>query len=353
MYLQLLAVWGDPHVITFDGLTYDCNAAGLFTIMKNFLYNIQGLFVNVNTSDMDALHGMDAAKHPRATYATDIVIDNVENPDIPVLQFSFPEHIADELVAEEGCYAYYTLDRYLQGYPAKTVSTISECRQYCLDTEGCYNFQFTYGSGHCRVAPHEALIQQMSGGDFQARTIAGPVDKCGKDYTERGGDVHEFANWYGNDIKYGDTGVCPLLFYVDGELVDISTLSTSDNGVGDYLYGDSNSDVWVQLYLRNKIRIVTKTLEGNLSEITLEVGGQGPGGLFGCHFNIFVCLPSLEQGDFTSSTVGLLGSPDLDPENDWMAKDGTLIPVPTGGTTLIREIDALRGEEAFNYCIEK
>ena len=45
-----------------------------------------------------------------------------------------------------------------------------------------------------------------------------------------------------------------------------------------------------KLELEQAQTIVTKTLEGNRSEITLEVGGQGPGALFGCHFNIFVCL---------------------------------------------------------------
>ena len=60
--------------------------------MKNFLYNIQGHFINVNSDDLFHVDVM-SSKHPRATIATDLVIENVENPDVPIFLFSFPEHI--------------------------------------------------------------------------------------------------------------------------------------------------------------------------------------------------------------------------------------------------------------------
>ncbi len=325
--------------------------------MKNFLYNIQGHFINLNSDDLKFVD-IERSKHPRASVATDLVIENVENPDIPVLQFSFPEHFEEvdgsyEPPAEHGCFAMYTLDKYLEGYAAKTVGGIRECRQYCLKTEGCYNFQYTYGSGNCRLAPHDAT-PAFIWGDVDARTVSGPVDKCGKDYAGRG-DVHEFANWYGNGPQWKEKGVCPLLFYIDGELQDISGLSTPDDNFGDFLYGNEDSDVYVRFHSRNKIKIMTKTKKGSISEILLEVGGEGPGELFGCHFNFFVCLPNSEKDDFASS-VGLLGSPDLDPANDWIAHNGTVLPLPPPPASLRRsrgKVEGLRGEDAFHYCLDK
>ena len=324
--------------------------------MKNFLYNIQGHFINVNSDDLFHVD-VASSKHPRASIATDLVIENVENPDVPIFQFSFPEHIEQgedgsyEPPGEHGCNAMYSLSKYLEGYSATTVASIRECRQRCLDTEGCYNFQFTYGSGSCRLAPHDATPAYIWG-NVEARTVSGPVDKCGKDYAGRG-DVHEFANWYGNGQQYRDKGVCPLLFYVNGELQDISDLTTPDDNFGDFLYGDEDSDVFVRFQQRNKIKISTKTNKGSISEILLEVGGEGPGELFGCHFNFFVCLPRDEKADFASS-VGLLGSPDMDPTNDWIANNGTVLSLPPPMTRRVRgAVDALRGEAAFNYCLEK
>jgi len=48
----LCGVWGDPHIITCDGLTYDCQGTGLFTMMKNHLWNIQGHFLPVGAVEM-------------------------------------------------------------------------------------------------------------------------------------------------------------------------------------------------------------------------------------------------------------------------------------------------------------
>jgi len=42
-------IWGDPHIITCDDLHYDCQAVGLFTVMKNHMFNIQGNFVFIDT----------------------------------------------------------------------------------------------------------------------------------------------------------------------------------------------------------------------------------------------------------------------------------------------------------------
>jgi len=138
-----------------------------------------------------------------------------------------------------------------------------------------------------------------------------------------------------------------LFCFTKIELIDISRLDTPMKGDGGFLYGDADSDLYVQFHDFNKIRIVTKTDEGNLSVIMLEVAGKGLGERFGCHWNIFVCLPKDEKNDFLNS-VGLLGSPNGIRSDDWMNKDGTVLPIPTSN----RKGNGKKGPEAFKYCTE-
>jgi hypothetical protein len=88
---SISGIWGDLHILSCDGLRYDCNAIRLFTLMKNFLCVIQGRFVHVGSLEIKAVLGWE--KNPTATYTNDIVIQNVENTDVPfpVMQFSFRE----------------------------------------------------------------------------------------------------------------------------------------------------------------------------------------------------------------------------------------------------------------------
>ena len=44
-------MWGDPHIVTCDGLTFDCQGIGIFTLMKNDMFNIQANFVGVGTQE--------------------------------------------------------------------------------------------------------------------------------------------------------------------------------------------------------------------------------------------------------------------------------------------------------------
>jgi len=77
-------VWGDPHIITCDDLHYDCQALGIFTLMKNHMFNIQGNFIF-----MDAPWGA-------ASVTNDLAIDFIKGQDdgvsngVPTFQFSFP-----------------------------------------------------------------------------------------------------------------------------------------------------------------------------------------------------------------------------------------------------------------------
>jgi len=74
-------LWGDPHIITCDDLHYDCQAVGLFTVMKNHMFNIQGNFVFIDTP------------WGGASITNDLSIDYVkEAPNgVPTMQFSFPD----------------------------------------------------------------------------------------------------------------------------------------------------------------------------------------------------------------------------------------------------------------------
>jgi hypothetical protein len=59
-------MWGDPHIITCDGLAYDCQGEGIFTMMKNHLYNVQGHFISIGANEMKKVIGWD--KYPVASY---------------------------------------------------------------------------------------------------------------------------------------------------------------------------------------------------------------------------------------------------------------------------------------------
>ncbi len=339
-------MWGDPHVLTCDGLGFDCNAVGIFTIMKNFLYHIQGRFISVNSVEMGKI--LKWKNFPRATYATEIVVDNVQSDDIPVMQFTFPEFMSESglPLEEQGCLINFVYSPTLVGHTAAPVDDLQKCREHCEETDGCVHFHFSTGSKHCHLAGPDALPQHKP--LEWSRTVGGHVLDCGHPakYEGRGEDDDEKAYLIGNDIKYGKTGVCPLLYYEDGELQDIS--SKTD---GDFLYGDADSDTFVQLHDRNKIKIVTKTEADSISEIMLEAAGKGPGELFGCHWNLFVCLPQAEETAFkTSQSLGLMGSPNGNKMDDWTDIDGNILDLPTALNT---KGIGTRGQEAYEYCVQK
>ena len=338
-------MWGDPHVITCDGIGYDCNAQGIFTVMKNFLYHIQGHFTPVGAVGMAA--ALSWGKYPKVTIATEFVIDNVQNDDIPVMQFSFPEFFSENglPLEEQGCMVNFIYAPTLEAHTAPPVDDLQECRKLCEGTEGCVHFHFGTGSKHCHMSGADALLQEKPNG--WSRTVAGHVQDCGHPakYEGRGVDDDKNAYLIGNDIKYEEEHICPLLYYEDGELQDISLKAD-----GDFLYGDANSDTFVQLYDRNKIKIVTKTAADSISEIMLEAAGKGPGELFGCHWNIFVCLPRAEKTAFkTSQSLGLMGTPDGKKWNDWMDVTGETIDLPNVYGNGVGK----QGQEAYDYCSGK
>jgi len=229
-------IWGDPHIITCDDLHYDCQAVGLFTVMKNHMFNIQGNFVFIDTP------------WGGASITNDISIDYVKAAPngVPTMQFSFP------------------------------------------------NFE--------KIDPDAPVY------DARSKVI----------------------------------GPCPVMFYLDGEIVDISQVASSG-----YLYGDANSDHSVKLTDWNQIDISHKVGvdvngEGIFSSSIIWIEGGGPFSEWSCIISYFICLPSEEKEEFEQSSVGLMGTPTGTTQDDWMGVDGQTLMIP----------DTNRIEASFNYCIE-
>ena len=146
------------------------------------------------------------------------------------------------------------------------------------------------------------------------------------------------GNKHGEHARRGSG--CPFLYYEDCMLQDISNLEDDR-----YLYGGPGSKHYARLDGYNKIKVVHTTNAGSLSEIMLEVGGNGPGELFLCHWNLFLCLPESEQASFEKMGLGLFGSPDGNSQNDWTNTDGTVLDLP--------HTKGLKNKEAYDYCTNK
>lgn len=330
-------MWGDPHVITCDGYAYDCNRFGTFTAMDNHLWNIQTNFVPVLSADLNRV--IDSGKAARATYTNDIGVKMPEKADVaPLFQFSFQEHISSE--SEHNCVEGNEWRPKLDGDGVDGVYAVSieDCNLRCHEVDGCSKFEYNKSSNQCHFAGENATLVQLE--VFDDEIIAGHVDRCGTGYEGRG-ENDSYAMLYGNGIRYMQEKICSILYYEDGVKVDISGKSTTANGNGDFLYGNETSDVSVQLHDRNKIRIKQRTLQtGTISEMMLETAGEGPGQKFGCHWNMWVCLPEAEKAEFANS-LGLLGSADSNKTNDWTTRDGTEVVQQDP-----------RNEGGFNYCKE-
>jgi choice-of-anchor A domain-containing protein len=229
-------VWGDPHIITCDDLHYDCQAVGLFTIMKNHMFNVQGNFVFIDTP------------WGGASITNDLAIDYLKNPPngVPTMQFSFP------------------------------------------------NFE--------KIDPNNQV------------------------YDERSREI----------------GPCPVYFYIDQQMVDISAVP--DDG---YLYGDANSDHNVKLTGWNQIDINHKVgVDANgddvFSSSIIWIEGGGPFSEWSCIISYFLCLPGEDEELFRQTSVGLLGTPTGTTKDDWMAPDGQTLMIP----------DTDRVKASFDYCLE-
>lgn len=220
---NVCTMWGDPHVVSCDGKKWDCQAAGLFVIMRNFMYEIQGHFTQMKTPFGTSASITDA-----------VVIDFKPVSTIPKIQFMYPKF----------------------------------------------------------VTPGETY-----------------------------------------DPKRMWLGSCPVLFYVDDVLINVSNVTASGHVLLDrpglrVVHGGSNK-VLLTFSLPNST---------NTSVIEVRSGGDGPFNKWGCIFDVLVCLPSQHEKEFIANSGGLLGTPDGNIKNEWIARNGTIIPYGDS-------------KKAFDFCV--
>jgi len=336
-------MWGDPHIVTCDGVAYDCQGVGIFTLMDNHMFNIQANFVDIAAREHVLVEGWGLTHG--ASITNDIMIEFKENPDVPVLQLGFGElanyKITEQggysIPSEEGCETWTTFDPVdMGGDGSRTCeNSLEACRARCDANPDCTQFSFWADCG-CHLNDDNAVPEPSNRG--WSRALAGTTGStCGspkeQDLTLAGTD--------GEDVKHATIGNnCPLLMYLDGELIDLSGIN-SPNAL---LWGTRNDDFYVELKGNNDVHVVHKLVDGNYAEMKLRRTGDGPGEMWSCHWDFDMCLPQVQQDQFMETTVGLLGTPNGNTQDDWMTPEGeTLELLHTGHN---------RHENTINYCVD-
>lgn len=324
-------IWGDPHIITCDGLGYDCQGLGLFTMMKNHMYNIQANFVNVGQEEHDLIKSWGVTEG--ASLANDIIIDFLGN-DAPVLQFGFGDLNKHDgtFPSEEGCTPWnYYHPINMPGTGRTVEKTIPDCRKRCEDTNGCTKFSW-WQDGGCYLNNDDATLKPAP--SRWSRMITGSLDsECGKPHELPKLAVKEERLFHGQIGRR-----CPLLMHVDGVLQDISDFYTKRDGT--ILEGDGYS---VKKVWGHRIHIEYTLSSGDVAEIQLPVMGDGPGELWSCHWDLLVCLPGSEKDTFQAGGLGLLGTPNGNTQDDWMTPTGETLPLKLGSN---------RFKDSIDYCYD-
>lgn len=324
--------WGDPHIITCDGLFYDCQGMGIFTLMENHVFNIQATFIDVGAEERAETASW---LTQGASIANDFMIQYLPDETAPILQFSFGD-IEDHdgsWPAEDGC----DIKSYYHEYFDYSIEpSVQDCRARCEETDYCDKFSYWY-DGFCFF--HEWWATRMETYDGWTRTVSGDLDgTCGILTPDDLELMDEEQNAKATRIGRG----CPLLLFADGDMLDISdTFYEGD------LYGEEGDDIHVELIWGHWIHVTYKLEGGDYAVIQLSQGGNGLGQMWSCHFDFWVCLPESEKEAFESTTVGLLGSPDYNTQNDWMTPDGEVLELNNVGDTQ-EEYD----ENMIDYCYE-
>jgi len=343
-------LWGDPHMQTCDGLDYDCQGIGIFTLMENQDLNIQANFVDVGAHEHNLVRGWGLT---HGASITNDVMFHFKNTTLPVVQLGFGDLESFEgaepiPTSEQDCTPWTTMHPVDFGCngdcndPTKdgrrTVETLQSCRARCEANERCTQFSW-WADGGCHLNDDNARRHASNRG-WPKALVGGNADTCGLPQP-----VPEIVGSNGEQEKHGTMRHnCPLLFYLDGELQDLSDVAPGRNAAYHPLYGQFGDDLYIELSHHNEVYIYKKMDDGDYLTMELKQVGHGPGELWSCHWDYKVCLPQANQNDYMTTTKGLLGSPDGNGNNDWMTPSGEELPIQKWGHN--------RHENMINYCVE-
>jgi hypothetical protein len=334
--------WGDPHIVTCDGLAYDCQGIGIFTLMDNHMFNVQGNFVDIGSREHVAVRGWGLTHG--ASITNDVMIEYKPNPDVPVIQLGFGdlENYQEEIPSEDGCEVWTTFNPVDMGgeFDGKRTceSSLEACRARCEANVHCTQFSYWADCG-CHLNNDDATHAPSNRG--WPKALAGITgSSCGvpkeQDLTLAGSDGEQ-------DKHTLIRNNCPLLMYIGGELVDLSGVPNVPNGVTP-LWGTPADDYYVELVNDNDVKVVHKIDDSNYSEMLLHRTGDGPGEMWSCHWDFKMCLPAVQQQQFEDTSVGLFGTPNGNTQDDWMNQAGDTLELQHTGHN--------RHENTINYCVD-
>jgi len=316
-------IWGDPHIDSCDGKSYDCQGIGLFTLMKNFAFNVQANFVEVGWKEYAQIDRKGWDLPEGASITNDIMIDFKLNETMPSLQFGFGDVSAHDgtFPAEEGCEVnWYYKPPNMKDHKQTKEANVEQCRKRCDSITGCTGISY-WEDSKCNVVGSNSNLLEVTNKKW-SRVVSGNMEsRCGLHAQEMELDDIE------ERMKHGYVGKqCPLLMWEDGVMKDVSDVI----GTG-FLYGQAGDKNTVEMKKEKGQTLleITYTMPDGESKAVIHVKseGKGPGELWSCHWDVNVCLPVQYSTQFADTTVGLFGTPDGNPNNEWMKPNGIEIPM--------------------------
>ena len=120
---------------------------------------------------------------------------------------------------------------------------------------------------------------------------------------------------------------CAAHIFLDGEL---------KNAQRNHSYSSTEQTYAMRFTSSGAVEIQFFNNKQNSTAIQISVSGA-PNGTFGCYMSVRTCLP-LNEPELRNKTVGLLGTPNGNMEDEWKSSNGTVVPV--SGVA----------QEQYNYC---
>ena len=367
---SVCGLWGDPHIQSCDETNPDkhwgCQVEGTVDLMENDWYHIQATFSPIGDDAIDQVRdkmvkqGQNSVTvhNVGATVTTDLAF---EFKDLnTTLQFgygninspTYEDGTAILGVIPQGPHKgrpyfpteqYCNIKQFYQG-EKRTIKNVwmGECATECQEDKACTHFNW-WSSKVCELIlvenptltdtkKHEGRV--VSG---RSRTGWGDTQTCGH-WENKGIPEELWPQGTNKSKKYhrkvGGWKKCPLLFFLDGEMQDISQMDpeqlNAESGhktpLSGYFYGDANSDLSAKILRQDGAKEadaiqILHNRDGSKIEIIIELSGSGQAEMWACSFKMNICLPE-EIKDKIGTTVGMLGSPDGDKTNDMNDKDG-------------------------------